>query len=100
MDKNDSKRSQREGGCPVLAFQKMVSGKYKIRILWDLKDGARRYGEIRSGLLRGVVGTREIAPRKGRRFLPVISGLRNWGAPVTLIPATKTSGLPHSRMFP
>ena len=51
MDKNDSKVGR--GGCPVLAFQRMVSGKYKIRILWDLKDGARRYGEIRSGLLRG-----------------------------------------------
>ena len=34
----------------MLAFQKMVSGKYKVRILWDLKDGARRYGELRSGL--------------------------------------------------
>ena len=58
MDKNDSK-----GGCPVLAFQRMVSGKYKIRILWDLKDGPRRYGEIRTGLLRGAAGSAEIAPR-------------------------------------
>ena len=47
----------------MLAFQKMVSGKYKIRILWDLKDGARRYGEIRSGLLRGGDGLGAIAPR-------------------------------------
>src|ERR1700688_1706422 len=50
-------------GCPVTAFQKMISGKYKLRIMWDLKDGALRYGEIRSGLLRGAPGTREIAPR-------------------------------------
>ena len=66
MDKNDSvRRGARENagcGCPVLAFQKMVSGKYKVRILWDLKDGARRYGEIRSGLLRGGDGSAEIAP--------------------------------------
>src|SRR4051812_3514193 len=49
--------------CPVAAFQKMISGKYKLRIVWDLKDGPRRYGEIRSGLLRGVAGSAEITPR-------------------------------------
>jgi DNA-binding HxlR family transcriptional regulator len=71
MDKNDSK--SRPGGCPVLAFQKMVSGKYKIRILWDLKDGARRYGEIRSGLLRGGDGSAEIAPRVLSRELKALA---------------------------
>ncbi len=50
-------------GCPVMAFQKMISGKYKARILWDLKDGPRRYSEIRSGLLRGSVGSSAISPR-------------------------------------
>ena len=68
MDKNDSK-----GRCPVLAFQKMVSGKYKIRILWDLKDGARRYGEIRTGLLRGAAGSAEIAPRVLSRELKALT---------------------------
>jgi DNA-binding HxlR family transcriptional regulator len=68
MDKNDSK-----GGCPVLTFQRMVSGKYKIRILWDLKDGARRYGEIRTGLLRGASGSREIAPRVLSRELKALA---------------------------
>ena len=29
-------------GCPVAAFQKMISGKYKLRIVWDLKDGPLR----------------------------------------------------------
>ncbi len=67
MEKNDSK------GCPVLAFQRMVSGKYKIRILWDLKDGARRYGEIRTGLLRGASGSREIAPRVLSRELKALA---------------------------
>jgi len=69
MDKIDTKR----GGCPVLAFQKMVSGKYKIRILWDLKDGARRYGEIRSGLLRGATGSNQIAPRVLSRELKALA---------------------------
>ena len=50
-------------GCPVAAFQKLISGKYKLRIVWDLKDGPLRYGEIRTGLLRGSDGSAEIAPR-------------------------------------
>lgn len=49
--------------CPAARFQQLVSGKYKLRILWGLKDGWRRYGEIKSGLLTGSVGTVEIAPR-------------------------------------
>ena len=47
-------------GCPVAAFQKMISGKYKLRIIWDLKDGPLRYGEIRTGLLRGSSGSSEL----------------------------------------
>ena len=63
--------------CPVAAFQKMISGKYKRRILWDIKDGPLRYGEIKSGLLRGVEGTQEIAPRVLSRELKALvqSGL-------------------------
>jgi DNA-binding HxlR family transcriptional regulator len=60
-------------GCPVAAFQKMISGKYKLRIVWDLKDGPRRYGEIRTGLLRGSVGTAEIAPRVLSRELKALT---------------------------
>jgi len=59
-------------GCPVAAFQKMIGGKYKLRIVWDLRDGPLRYGEIRSGLLRGLVGTREIAPRVLSRELKAL----------------------------
>lgn len=60
-------------GCPVAAFQKMISGKYKLRIVWDLKDGPLRYSEIRSGLLRGAPGTREIAPRVLSRELKALT---------------------------
>jgi DNA-binding HxlR family transcriptional regulator len=60
-------------GCPVAAFQKMISGKYKLRIVWDLKDGARRYGEIRTGLLRGSIGSAEIAPRVLSRELKALT---------------------------
>ena len=76
MDKNDSKSRRGNAAvdrCPVLAFQKMVSGKYKIRILWDLKDGARRYGEIRNGLLRGAVDSTVIAPRVLSRELKALT---------------------------
>ena len=61
--------------CPVAAFQKLISGKYKLRILWDLQDGPRRYSEIRSGLLRGVdaTGVREIAPRVLSRELKALA---------------------------
>ena len=60
-------------GCPVAAFQKMISGKYKLRIVWDLQEGPLRYGEVRSGLLRGAVGTREIAPRVLSRELKALT---------------------------
>jgi DNA-binding HxlR family transcriptional regulator len=60
-------------GCPVAAFQKMISGKYKLRIVWDLKDGPRRYGEIRTGLLRGAEGSAEIAPRVLSRELKALN---------------------------
>jgi DNA-binding HxlR family transcriptional regulator len=59
--------------CPVTAFQKMISGKYKLRILWDLQDGPLRYGEIRSGLLRGANGSPPIAPRVLSRELKALA---------------------------
>jgi DNA-binding HxlR family transcriptional regulator len=40
-------KSARKAYCPVdFAFQK-IGGKYKGRILWFLKDGVIRYGELR-----------------------------------------------------
>ena len=61
-------------GCPVAAFQKMISGKYKLRIVWDLKDGPLRYSEIRTGLLRGADGSAEITPRVLSRELKALTG--------------------------
>src|SRR6202158_6500840 len=68
-----STRSALTCGCPVAAFQKMISGKYKLRIVWDLKDGPLRYGEIRTGLLRGSDGSAEIAPRVLSRELKALT---------------------------
>src|SRR5271169_6826272 len=66
-------KSAQVRGCPVAAFQKMISGKYKLRIVWDLKDGPLRYSEIRSGLLRGAAGSAEIAPRVLSRELKALA---------------------------
>jgi DNA-binding HxlR family transcriptional regulator len=66
-------RPDKAHACPVAAFQKLISGKYKLRIVWDLKEGPRRYGEIRSGLLRGLDGSAEIAPRVLSRELKALS---------------------------
>ena len=59
--------------CPVAAFQTMIAGKYKLRIVWDLRDGPLRYSEIRSGLLTGAAGTGEIAPRVLSRELKALT---------------------------
>jgi len=66
-------KPSRRHRCPVTAFQRMISGKYKLRILWDLKEGPLRYGEIRSGLLRGAEGSGEIAPRVLSRELKALA---------------------------
>jgi len=63
----------RPHACPVAAFQKLISGKYKLRILWDLREGPRRYSELRGGLLRGAPGTQEIAPRVLSRELKALA---------------------------
>jgi DNA-binding HxlR family transcriptional regulator len=70
MSKTTAKRLHR---CPVAAFQKLISGKYKLRLLWDLQDGPRRYGELRSGLLRGADGAAQIAPRVLSRELKALA---------------------------
>jgi DNA-binding HxlR family transcriptional regulator len=61
--------------CPVDGFQQIMNGKYKLRILWDLQYGPRRYGEIKKGLLRDISGSPEIAPRVLSRELKALAAL-------------------------
>lgn len=68
-------RNLRRFECPIDGFQQIISGKYKIRILWDLKDGPRRYGEIKHGLLTGNSGSKEITPRVLSRELKELTAL-------------------------
>lgn len=49
--------------CSVHGIQRIISGKYKLRILWDLQHGPRRYGEIRKQLFTGLTGTKAVTPR-------------------------------------
>ncbi len=72
--KSDILTVQRGGKtvCPASRFQQMVSGKYKLRILWGLRNGWRRYSEINKGLLTGSVDSEEIAPRVLSRELKTL----------------------------
>jgi DNA-binding HxlR family transcriptional regulator len=59
--------------CPVDGFQHMINGKYKLRIIWSLQQGPRRYGEIKKSLLRDISGNQEIAPRVLSRELKTLA---------------------------
>jgi len=48
--------------CPAIAFDRIVGGRYKLRILWTLSRGTFRYGEIGRSLLRGTLG-KPVTPR-------------------------------------
>src|SRR5215470_17514882 len=48
--------------CPLLAFGLAAGGKYKMRILWELKDGSRRYGELRRSAIVAARGA-PVTPR-------------------------------------
>jgi DNA-binding HxlR family transcriptional regulator len=61
--------------CPVYGVQRIINGKYKLRILWDLQHGSRRYGEIRKKLLTGISGTKAVTPRVLSRELKGLTQL-------------------------
>lgn len=42
--------------CPILAFHAIVGGKYKLRLLYELLEGPRRYGELRGELISAAKG--------------------------------------------
>jgi len=44
-------------------FPEVIRAKHKLRILWDLRDGARRFGEIRRRLGLGGADTKLVAAR-------------------------------------
>ncbi len=48
--------------CPLIAFDQIVGGKYKLRILWLLSKGQTRYGEIQRSLVLACQG-KAVTPR-------------------------------------
>lgn len=48
--------------CPLIAFDQIVGGKYKLRILWVLSKGPKRYGEIQRSLVLACQGN-PVTPR-------------------------------------
>ena len=48
---------------PADGLPEVIRGKYKLKILWDLQHGSRRFGEIRKRLSRGAAERKEVAPR-------------------------------------
>ena len=42
--------------CPAVGFQRIVGGKYKLRVLWAVSQRPRRYTEIHASLLKGSLG--------------------------------------------
>lgn len=45
-----NKRCAKYNTCPMILFHKLVSGKWKILILWYLSSGCLRFGEIKRKL--------------------------------------------------
>ena len=42
--------------CPLIAFDQQAGGKYKLRILWELSRGPKRYGVLRTSLVVACQG--------------------------------------------
>ena len=61
--KEKSKTGKGEGKlCPLNAFNQAVAGKYKMRIIWELAKGTRRYGELRRSAIVTAMG-KPVTPR-------------------------------------
>jgi len=82
-----SDRKAKEGFmCPLIAFDLIAGGKYKLRTLWTLRNGKRRYGEIRRSLVVGRQG-KPITPRVLSRELKELAGRQ-------LVVRTEYAGVP------
>jgi DNA-binding HxlR family transcriptional regulator len=91
--------------CPITSTVLAIGGRWKIIILWQLKNGALRYNEIRKAIphisekmliqqLKELMQSgwvdkkdfNEIPPRTeyrltalGASFIPILEGIYDWG---------------------
>jgi DNA-binding HxlR family transcriptional regulator len=97
---------KKQYGCPVQATINLMSGKWKVQILWHLSFGARRFAELKK-LLPGVSekvltdqlrqlerdkvltrrATRDLPPKvsyalsnAGQKLIPMMEDLCVWGS--------------------
>ena len=61
--------------CPLLTFNHSVGGKYKMRILWELNQGPRSYGELRRSAIVAARG-KPVTPRVLSRELKELTERR------------------------
>src|SRR5215472_7670685 len=76
-------KGRAEKSCPMIAFSMAAGGKYKMRILWELKNGPRRYGELRRSAIVAARGA-PVTPRVISRELKEL----------------QARGLVHRRQYP
>jgi DNA-binding HxlR family transcriptional regulator len=95
----------KEEECPVIITQNIIGGKWKVAILWLLRENPKRFNELKKLLPKitqtmltqqlrelesdGVVHRKiyhEIPPKVeysltpiGRKFLPIINIMGQWG---------------------
>jgi DNA-binding HxlR family transcriptional regulator len=50
------------GPCPLNAFHLAVGGKYKMRIVWELIEGPKRFGELSRSAIVTAMG-KPVTPR-------------------------------------
>lgn len=59
--------------CPIVRFNALTGGKYKLRILWELRKAPRRYSEIQRAV-GAATGGLPITPRVLSRELRDLGG--------------------------
>ena len=109
-------------GCPVKATTKVMAGKWKVAILWNLSFGRKRFAQIRNlldgvsekvlteqlrqlekdGVVRRLI-THSVPPRvdyeltaAGNELVPVMQAMCDWGSKYLGVMPTMPRAVPVS----